>query len=144
MESYTPNLVATAVAALIPMIIGFLYYHPKAMGGMWMDANGFKLETMKPPKPILYLGALGLSFLLALFVQSNVTGPGQDVAPDGHSYKTFQHGLVHGILLTLSIVLPILGTMGIFEQRGSKWLIVNVGYWLVTFALMAGLLSAWR
>ena len=55
---YNPNLMATGLAALIPMIVGFVYYHPKVMGGMWMDANGFKLETMKPPKPILYLSLI--------------------------------------------------------------------------------------
>jgi hypothetical protein len=141
---YNPNLMATGLAALIPMIVGFVYYHPKVMGGMWMDANGFKLETLKPPKPILYLAALGLSVLLSLFIQQNVTGPGQDTAPDGHSYHTFGHGLVHGLVLTIMLVIPIFGTMAIFEQKSMKWLGVNVGYWLVTVSLMAGLLSAWR
>lgn len=138
------NYVSQIIATLIPMIVGFIYYNPKVLGGVWMDANGFKLENMKAPKPILYVGALVLSALLGLFMHNYVTGPGQDVAPDGHSYHTFMHGFAHGVVGTLFVVLPILGTMGIFEQKSLKWLLVNVGYWLVTLILMCGILSAWR
>ncbi len=140
----SPNFLAVGIATLIPMIIGFIYYHPKVMGGMWMDANGFKLESMKPPKPILYLGALVMSFLLAMFIAGAVTGPGQEIAADGHSYVTFKHGLAHGLGMAIMVALPILGTMAIFEQRSSKWLVVNMGYWLITLCIMAGILSAWR
>lgn len=139
------NFLAIAVAAIIPMVVGFIYYHPKVMGGMWMKANGFTLESIGAgPKPILYGVALVLSFLASAFICINVTGPGQDVAPDGHSYATFGHGVVHGIILTITLVLPILSTMAIFEKRSLNWVIVNVLYWGITISLMAGLLSAWR
>lgn len=138
------NFPAVAVAAIMPMIIGFIYYHPKVLGGAWMKANGFTMEGMTPPKPILYLVALILSFLLAMFLVANVTGPGQLTAPDGHSYATFGHGAAHGVLITITVVLPILGTMSIFEKRGWSWTFVNLGYWLLTLIAMAGILSAWR
>jgi hypothetical protein len=139
------NFIAVAVAALIPMIVGFVYYHPAVLGGPWMKANGFTLESVgKGPNPILYVVALGFSFLLSMFVCVNVTGPGQDVAPDGHSYVTFQHGLAHGLMISLLVVLPILGTMSIFERRGWGWVFTNWGYWYVTLSIMAGILSAWR
>lgn len=140
----TPNFLAVAVTALVPMIIGFVYYHPSVLGGSWMKANGFTMEGMTPPKPILYLAALAMSFLLSMFVCLNVTGPGQDVAPDGHSYATFGHGAVHGVLMSLFVAFPILGTMSIFEKRGWHWAFVNFGYWLLTLVVMAGILSAWR
>ncbi|HAD14643.1 MAG TPA: hypothetical protein DCF33_19630 [Saprospirales bacterium] len=139
------NWIAVAVTALVPMIVGFVYYHPQVLGGSWMRANGFTLESVgNGPKPVLYLAALGLSFLLSMFVCVNVTGPGQDVAPDGHSYATFGHGVVHGIIISILLVLPILGTMSVFEKRGWNWVFVNLGYWMVTLVVMAGILSAWR
>lgn len=139
------NFLAITVAALVPMLVGFIYYHPKTVGKAWMDANGFTIESLGTgPKPILYLVCLVLSFLLAMFVAFNVTGPGQDVAPDGHSYATFQHGVLHGVELAILFVAPVLGTMGIFEKKSMKWFWVNVGYWLVTLCLMGGILSAWR
>lgn len=139
------NMLSVAVATLIPMIVGFIYYHPKVAGGLWMKANGFTLESIgKGPKPILYVGALVLAFFLALFCHGNVTGPDQWTAADGHSYVTFGHGLLHGLGNTILVVLPILGTMAIFEKRNWQWLVVNCLYWLITLALMCGILSAWR
>ncbi|MBK7373391.1 MAG: DUF1761 domain-containing protein [Saprospiraceae bacterium] len=139
------NMLAVAVATLMPMIVGFIYYHPKVAGGMWMKANGFTLDSIgNGPKPILYVGALVLAFFLAMFCHGNVTGPDQWTAEDGHSYVTFAHGLLHGFGNTIMVVLPILGTMAIFEKRSWQWLAVNCVYWLITLALMCGILSAWR
>lgn len=140
-----PNFLVVAVAAFVPMIVGLVYYHPAVLGGPWMRANGFTLESMgKGPKPAVYLLLLGLSFLLSMFVCVNVTGPGQEIAPDGHSYVTFQHGVLHGVLISILVVLPILGIMSIFEKRSWGWVFSNLGYWLVTLSVMGGILSAWR
>ncbi|MBK8484701.1 MAG: DUF1761 domain-containing protein [Saprospiraceae bacterium] len=139
------NLIAVAVAALVPMIMGFIYYHPKVMGNAWMKANGFTLESIGTgPKPVLYLVALAFSFLLSFRLCIDVIAPGQDVAPDGHSYITFQHGLSHGAINTIFLLLPVLGTISIFEKRGWNWLFVNLAYWGVTLMIMQGILSAWR
>ncbi|MBK6545966.1 MAG: DUF1761 domain-containing protein [Saprospiraceae bacterium] len=139
------NLIAVAVAALVPMIMGFIYYHPKVMGNAWMKANGFTLESIGTgPKPVLYLVALAFSFLLSFRLCIDVIAPGQDVAPDGHSYITFQHGLAHGAINTIFLLLPVLGTISIFEKRGWNWLFVNLAYWGVTLMIMQGILSAWR
>ena len=138
------NLIAVAVAALVPMIMGFIYYHPKVMGNAWMKANGFTLESIGTgPKPVLYLVALAFSFLLSFRLCIDVIAPGQDVAPDGHSYITFQHGLAHGAINTIFLLLPVLGTISIFEKRGWNWLFVNLAYWGVTLMIMQGILSAW-
>ena len=145
------NPLALVVAAIMPMIMGFLYYHPKLMGGPWMKANGITLESIGTgPKPVLYLLALAASFLLALFVWANVTGGGgrdplQVTDPiDGHSYVTFGHGVVHGLIMSVLVILPIFVTMSIFEKRGWNWAFINWGYWSVTITLMGGILSAWR
>ena len=140
-----PNWMAIGLAALVPMIIGFVYYHPKVLGGIWMRANGFTLESIgNGPKPVMFVVALVLSFLLSFWLMLNTTGPGQDVAPDGHSYVTFGHGVAHGVLVSLTVLLPVLGTQSIFEKRGWSWVFVNLGYWLVTLSVMGGILSAWR
>jgi hypothetical protein len=144
------NFAAIVVAALIPMIMGFLYYHPKVMGSTWISANGFDRASMKPPKPALYLLALLCSFLLAFFMWGWVTGAGgidqmQVKDPvDGHSYVTFQHGLAHGLIFSITVLMPIFITMKIFEARTWKWAFVNIGYWALTIMLMCGILSAWR
>jgi hypothetical protein len=145
MEEVQPNFLAIAVAALIPMIMGFIYYHPKVMGSAWMKANGFTMESMGTgPKPIWYLVALAFSFMLSFRLCMDVIAPGQDVAPDGHSYVTFQHGIAHGLINTLFILMPVLGTLAIFERRSWNWVFVNLLYWGLTLMIMQGILSAWR
>lgn len=145
------NFLALICAALIPMIMGFIYYHPSVMGSAWMKANGFTKESIGTgPKPVLYLIALLMSFLLAFFMWAWVTGAGgQDVMQvtdpnDGHSYVTFGHGVVHGVIFTITVLLPVFVTMKIFEQRTWGWAFINIGYWSITVILMNGILSAWR
>ncbi len=71
------NFVAILVATLIPMIMGFIYYHPALLGKVWMNANGLTRETMgKGPKPVFYLLSMVTSFLLAMFFWGWVTGAG--------------------------------------------------------------------
>lgn len=145
------NFTSLILATLVPMAMGFVYYNPMLLGNTWMSANGFTKESVgKGPKPILYLLCLVCSFFLATFFWAWVTGNGgvdqsQVVDPkDGHSYVTFQHGIAHGIVFTLTILFPIFATMAIFERRSWKWALVNIGYWSLTAMVMCGILSAWR
>ena len=144
------NIFAIIAATLTPMVMGFIYYNPSLMGGAWMRANGFSKENMKAPQPILYLLALLMSFFLSFFLWAWTTGAGgtdgglQTTAPDGHSYVTFGHGAVHGILFSVMVLMPIFVTMKVFEQRKWAWAFVNIGYWALTATIMCGILSAWR
>jgi len=39
--------------------------------------------------------------------------------------------------------LPIIVTNGLFEQRSFKYMMVITGYWVVSFAIMGGIINAW-
>ena len=146
------NYFALIVAALVPMIMGMIFYHPKVMGNAWMEANGFTMEHVKAnmPKPTMYILTLVTSFLLAFFFWGWVTGAGgedggfQTTAPDGHSYVTFQHGAFHGLAFGITVLLPIFASMAVFEMRSRKWAIVNILYWTLTAIVMCGIISVWR
>ena len=145
------NYFALIVAALVPMIMGMIFYHPKVMGNAWMKANGFTMEHVKAnmPKPTMYLLTLVTSFLLASFFWAWVTGAGeadgpQTTGPEGQNYVTFQHGLAHGLIFGITVLLPIFTSMAIFEMRSRNWAIVNILYWTLTAMVMCGILSAWR
>jgi Protein of unknown function (DUF1761) len=142
------NWLAMLVATLLPMIIGFVYFHPKVLGGVWMRANGFTLESIGAgPKPILYLLCLFLSFLLAFWQRVQFFDPHQtsiDFEGNPHNYATFGHGAVHGIGYGLLLVLPILGTLAVFEKRPLSWVLTNWGYWMLTLIAMSAVLSGWR
>jgi hypothetical protein len=142
------NWLAVIVASLMPMVIGFIYYHPKALGGIWMRANGFTLESVGTgPKPILFGAAWVLSFMLSFWCTIQFLDPHQtNIGFDGQPYNwvTARHGVAHGIFYSILFVLPVLGTMAIFEKRSLSWVLVNVGYWMAALAAICAIVCGWR
>jgi Protein of unknown function (DUF1761) len=142
------NWYAMALATLMPMIIGFIYYHPKVLGGVWMRANGFTLESVgQGPKPILMVACLVLSFMLTFWCRVQFADPHQtsiDFDGNPRDWVTFQHGVAHGFAYTLFVVFPILGTMAVFEKKSLSWVLVNVGYWLLTLMAICAIVCGWR
>ncbi len=64
------NFLVIGLTALVPMLVGFIWYHPNVMGKMWMDACGFKEDDLKGGNMALIMGiSLVLSFLLAFSLQ---------------------------------------------------------------------------
>jgi len=60
----------------------------------------------------------------------------------GDHFRTFKHGLFHGVLAAITLALPVLGITALFERKPAKYILVNLGYWIVSMALMGGLLAA--
>lgn len=153
------------VAALIPMIVGAIYYHDKVFGSAWKRSNGFSDADLEGGNMAMILG---LSYLLSVLLASMVTGlvihqanvfqmmlpevmaSGSEaqqqftdlMAQYGDRYRDFKHGALHGGFLALLIALPIIGINSLFERRGWKYVLIHTGYWLITLALMGGLLCA--
>ncbi len=139
------NWAAFAVAVVAQMVIGFIWFHPAVMGKMWAKSIGISIEDMKPKNPGMVYGLTILyTILFTMWLMTNVTGPGQDVAPDGHSYHTFQHGVVHAFILAIMVILPVLGTPALYEGKTKGWMMVQMGYWTVRLIVAAGIISMWR
>lgn len=145
MENLSMNWLAILVSALIPLIIGSIWYHPKAFGTVWMNATGItedKLKNMSPAKA--YIVALILSVVLSFYLYINVLIGGPDDMRHGQEiYMTFKHGAAHGAFLGLFVVLPVLATNATFEMKSAKYIFINVFYWIVSLALMGGALNGW-
>ncbi|AXT50436.1 DUF1761 domain-containing protein [Aquimarina sp. BL5] len=159
------NLVIVAIAALIPTILGFIWYNPKVFGTVWMNACGFTTEDLKGGNMIvIFVISLILSLMLASslptmvihqngFFQTLMNEP--DLAKEGTeiyqytqdfinkygaNFRTFKHGALHGAMAGIFFVLPVLGTNALFERKGFKYIAINVGYWTVCLALMGGMI----
>ncbi len=148
MEEPHINWIALIIATLMPMVIGFIYYHPKVLGGVWMRANGFTPESVGTgPKPVMFVAATVLSLMLAFWCRLQFMDVHQtsiDFEGNPHNYATFGHGIVHGIFYGLLVVLPVIGTNAIFEKRSLSYVLVNVGYWTITLVAVCAILSGWR
>ena len=59
------NFLVILLAALVPLILGFIYYHPAVMGKMWMVVNGFKEDDLKVGNMfVIFITTFIFSFLL--------------------------------------------------------------------------------
>ncbi len=159
------NWIAVLIAAIVPTVLGFIWYHPKVFGKAWMEASGITEESMKGANMALIFGvSLFLSLLLAFnmnfivvhqlhmySILANETGIndpqsevgkmlGDFMAKYGGNFRTFKHGALHGTIAGIFFALPILGTSALFERKGFKYIAVNAGYWIVCLALMGGVI----
>jgi hypothetical protein len=58
----------------------------------------------------------------------------------GANFRTFKHGAFHGTTTGLFIAMPVLAVNAMFEKKGFKYIAINSGYWIVTLALMGGVI----
>jgi hypothetical protein len=162
-----PNLIAFLLAALVPMITGFIWYHKNVFGTAWSKAAGMTEDKLKGGNMLLIFGlSYLLSFLLAAALHSIVIHQSQLYSivmgdPDlndpnsalsvtlksfmekyGNNFRTFKHGALHGTIAGITIALPILGTNALFERKSFKYVAINGGYWILTIALMGGVVCA--
>lgn len=133
-----PNWVAILIAALIPMIVGFIYYHKSLFGKAWMNSLGLTEEDLKKGNMAIIFGvSLLMSFLLSMFTLQSVDGPMQE-----GEFDSFKHGAFHGVILAIMVAVPVLVTNGLFERKNFKNLAINTLYWIITLALMGGVIDA--
>lgn len=166
------NFLAVLVAALVPMLIGFIWYNPKTFGTAWMKAAEMTEEKMKGANMALIFG---LTFVFSFFVAMTMNfvtihqfgamsammdmanpdglkdatkGNGLDFAnfmkTYGNNFRTFKHGALHGTISGFLLALPVLGVNALFERKGFKYIAINAGFWIVCFALMGGIICAWQ
>jgi hypothetical protein len=133
-----PNWIAILIAALIPMLVGFIYYHKSLFGKAWMNSLGLTEEDLKKGNMAIIFGvSLLMSFLLSMFMLQNVDGPMQE-----GEFDSFKHGAFHGTLIGIVVAMPVLVTNGLFERKNFKNLAINTLYWIITLALMGGTIDA--
>lgn len=161
----TMNFLVLLLSSLVPIFIGFIYYHPKVLGTVWMKESGLTEETMNGTNmPLLMFLCLLLGLFLASAINSIVihqnhfysilvNEPGfalsgsevntiftDFLAKYGKNFRTFKHGLLHGSLSGFFIALPILGINALFERKSFKYIAIHTGYWIITMGIMGGII----
>lgn len=139
------NWLALIVASISTLVVGFIWYNPKVFGTIWMNEIGMTEEKAKKANMGLIFGlSVVLAFLISFFLMANVlTGGPEGMRHGTEPFMTFQHGALHGAMLGLLVVLPVIITNGLYEQRSFKYMMVVAGYWIVSFIIMGGIINAW-
>jgi hypothetical protein len=153
------------VTAIIPLMIGFIWYNKALFGNAWMQAAGLTEEQLGKRKMAM---VLGLTYLFSLFITfvlmgivihqfaiysifANDTGakdPNSDIskyiadflAKNGQNFRTFKHGVFHGVIFGIMGIMPVIAVNALFERRSFKYVAIHTGYWVITLALMGGVI----
>ncbi|MBL7890500.1 MAG: DUF1761 domain-containing protein [Bacteroidia bacterium] len=161
------NFLVLLIAAVVPMIVGFIWYNPKTLGTAWMKAAEVSEDKMKGANMAMIFGlSFVFAYLLAMAEQFMVihqyhvysifqgdptmSDPNSAtslmindfMAKYGNNFRTFKHGALHGTIAGLFVALPIIGTNALFERKSFKYIFINAGYWTITLALMGGVICA--
>jgi Protein of unknown function (DUF1761) len=151
--------ITAAIAALIPLLIGFVWYHPNVLGNAWMATTGLTEDSLKKGNmPVIFGLTYLFSFMLSFFMLSVVrhemgmfsliVGAGKEVeemaatiaTTVGNRYSTFKHGALHGTIAAFFFALPVLGINALFERKNAKYIFIHLGYWIITLALIGGVM----
>jgi hypothetical protein len=161
----TINFLVIALAALIPLAMGSIWYHEKVFGRTWIKVSGVSEEQTKSAHMIRtfvltyvfsFLMCMTLSFMVihqfgmfsTLANEPGFMEPGSEVNnyfmdfmnKYGTNFRTFKHGAFHGTFAGITIALPVLAVNAMFEKKGFKYIAINAGYWIITMALMGGVI----
>ena len=132
------NWLSLIIAALVPTAMGMLYYSKLLFGKAWMDSIGMTEEKQKSANMPVIMGiSLVLAFLMAFFFLNFNNSPGQE-----GEFDTFGHGAAHGVIISLFLVLPVFISNALFEQKSWKNILINALYWIITLAIMGGIVDA--
>ena len=163
-----PNWWLLFVTALIPLAIGSIWYNPRVLGNKWMSSADISAERAQSGNMLKifglsYLFCLFGSYILAIFsihqsaiVQLFMGDPALEDATSamshsvsdfmnnyGDRHRSFGHGIIHGIELALMLGLTFIGVQSLFERRPFSYVMIHVGFWIVCFAIMGGILCAY-
>lgn len=158
------NWLVQLLAALVPMIVGFIWYHKSVFGTAWMNATGMTDEKAKGGNmPVIF----GLTFVFSLLLSfcydafanhwasyqaffRPVVEHGLGIDPTtpfgaelkghidayGERFSTWRHGAVHGIIMSIMFILPVIVINALFERRSFKYIMITWGYWALSIMLM--------
>lgn len=141
------NWLAIIVAGLIPSIMGAIFYGP-LFEKQWLASLGKTKEEMVPKNMALTYGlALLMAMLLSMSMKMMIELVHKDLL-NGElvlgSFHTFKHGALHGLMLCISFIVPVIVSLSLFQKNSGKNILLNVLFWCMTMAIMGGILDAWN
>ena len=157
------NPIAILVAALVTLLVGFVWYNPKVFGTIWMKEAGITEEQAKQGNMLKIFGfTILFSLMLSMMVPALVIHQmgafgliGGDptkalpsytafMADYNDAFRTYKHGALHGFMSGIFIVLPVIGINSMFDQKSWKYIFVISGYWVVTLTIMGAIICGWK
>jgi hypothetical protein len=150
------------ISAFVPLIIGFVWYHPKVFGTAWVRAGKFDETKLKEGFNMALV--FGLTLVFGFFISFVLSGivihqmgffsllQNHWTEPDtqkrfmdimgvyGNDFRTFKHGALHGTITGIGVALPVIAINGMFERHSFKYILINAGFWILSMLIMGGII----
>lgn len=127
------QIIAIAVAAIIPLLIGGFWYSPGVTGRMLDVELGDAKKGERHPS-FVFIACYVFSLMISLFlymVLNNMYG----------QETTMLAGAGFGAITALLIGIPSFAVIALFEFKSFKYLMIHGLYWLICFAVMGLILG---
>ena len=127
------NYLAVIVSTILTFVIGFLWYGP-FFGKAWMKEIGHTEENAKKANMgKVFVTAFILTFIMSWNLAAFI-GPKSD----------FIFGLFAGLAAGIGWVAASIGVVYLFSQKSLRLFIIDAGYQVIIYAMMGGILGAWK
>jgi hypothetical protein len=133
MESVDLNWGAIIVAALVPMVLGVLWYSPALFAEPWMRAVGRTREELTGAAVGYMLSAVAallMSYTLARIVR-------------WAEVDDLWNGALVGLLAWVGFVATVLAVTTYFGGRPRALWVINAGYQLVALVVVGAIHGVW-
>lgn len=133
------NYVAVLVAAILYFALGALWYSPVLFAKPWMESIGLKPEDMDGTSPLIYLAPIIFYLIAALITAFLIKAIG---------ITSIFGGLLLGFFGWLGFMLPGVGSSSVFQAQNfpqpMNLFKITIGYHLIGFLILGGLLAVWQ
>lgn len=159
------NWLIIPIAAFLPLILGFIWYHPNVLGTKLAQINDEPIVKNRSigKMVLIYLFSILLAYILTLMSvhQSAIfqlffmdpelanadskysTFINEFMATYGDRHRSFGHGMVHGAEAGFMFGLALLGITTLLQNKPLKRIWIHLVFWTLCCSLMAGLTCAY-
>jgi len=129
------NYLAVVVAAVVALVIGFIWYSPRVFGNRWMAYLGTTQAQLGNPGPTGMLVGVVASLINAWVLAVLALNLGG---------KSVTDGILLGVLAWLGFMATITAAQISFEKKSWGLWVLNNAHNLLVQVIMAAIVTAWR
>ncbi len=126
------NFIAVLLAAVASFVFGAIWYSPVLFMRRWCQETGVN-PSESIDNPARVYGTTFLMNLISAFVLSLLLGPGPDISI----------AILYACLISVGMIAASMGINYQFAQRSLMHWLIDSGFHLGRFVLMATVLSFW-
>src|SRR3989344_266635 len=122
------NFLAVLVAAVVSMIVGFVWYSPILFARPWMKLSGMTKEKIAKTDMTKTYGTSFVVAIVTAYVLAHVMG----LSMNFYNYSGLSTGLTSAFWMWLGFVMPVQLTSWLFDGRSFTLFLINTGYQLAS------------